>query len=243
MTRDKVAGLAKPTIAEVLAEFLAEQRERVAVGTFRKYQGIVDLFQHCLNRYAYEGLGKAERRLFERLYDAEGDAHREFCQIFGPEHILPHVNSFLTFFIIRKVIAPQGMIRAAGTVMKALAAWLALKGYAGVQEAREAQADGTAAARDLPKAEKLASLLFRFAERQPRGDEDDEIEDHFEITRVEPGKIWLEPPGESAKAKPIEVPEQISRLCTAGWSISGVVGRVGGKWRLVEAWNVYPSGA
>jgi hypothetical protein len=243
MGREKVPRVAKPTIAEVLAEFLTDRRNRVAAGTFRKYQGIVDLFQRCLNGYGHEGLGKAERKLFERLYDAEGDAHREFCQVFGPGHILPHLRYFLTFFMIRKVNAPQGMTRAAGTVMKALAAWLAEKDYADAADAGEAMAEGAAAARDLPKAEKLASLLFRFAETQPHRDEDDEIEDHFEITRVETGRIWLDPMGEAGKAKCIEVTEQIGRLCTVGWSISGAIGRVGGRWRLVEAWNVYPSGA
>jgi hypothetical protein len=242
MPQNRIAGIAEPTIAEVVAEFLADQRKRVGAGTFRNYQGIVDLFQRCLDRYAYEGLGKVERKLFERLYEAEGDAHREFCQIFGPERILPHVNYFLTFFIIRKVIAPQGMIRAAGTVMKRLAAWLAEKGYVKADEARDAKDQGAAAARDLPRAEKLATLLQTFADMQPRGDEDSEIEDHFAITRVEPGKIWLDAMGESRRAKSIEVPELIGRLCTVGWSISGVIGRVGGKWRLVEAWNVYPSG-
>ncbi|MBI1893326.1 MAG: hypothetical protein HYS14_04370 [Candidatus Rokubacteria bacterium] len=39
---------------------------------------------------------------------------------------------------------------------------------------------------------------------------------------------------------PVEVPLEISRRCQVGWSISGVVGRVGKRWRLVEAWNVYP---
>ncbi len=230
----------KPTIAVVLAKFLADQRKRVAAGTFRKYQGILDLFQHCLNRYAYEGLGKTERKLFERLYDAKGEAHREFCQIFGPEHILPHVSYFLNFFMIRKVIAPGSMTSAGGTVMKELAAWLAEKGYAGAEQVRDAQRAGAAAARDLPRAEKLSSLLYHFAERQPPGDEDDEIEDQFEITRVSPGKIWLEPMGEGGRAKPIVVPEQISSLCTVGWSVCGVIGRVRGQWRLVEAWSVYP---
>jgi hypothetical protein len=39
---------------------------------------------------------------------------------------------------------------------------------------------------------------------------------------------------------PIEVPADISRRCKVGWSIPGVVGRVGRRWRIIEAWNVYP---
>ncbi len=243
MGSERVIGIAKPAIAEVLVEFLADQRKRVARGTFRNYQGIVDLFQQGLDRYGHEGLGKAERKLFERLYHAKGKAQREFCQIFGPEHILPQVGYFLNFFMIRKVIAPQSMIRAAGIVMKKLAGWLAEREYAGVEAVVDAQAEGAAAARNLPQAEKLASLLYRFAEQQPRGPEGNEIEDHFEITRIEPGKIWLEPTLESGRPRPIVVSEAISRLCKVGWSVSGVIGRVRGQWRLVEAWNVYPSGA
>jgi hypothetical protein len=39
---------------------------------------------------------------------------------------------------------------------------------------------------------------------------------------------------------PIDVPEDISRRCKVGWSISGVIARVGKRWWIVEAWNVYP---
>ncbi|MBI4481326.1 MAG: hypothetical protein HY652_00410 [Acidobacteria bacterium] len=142
--------------------------------------------------------------------------------------------------MIRKVIAGKELLRAAGTVTKKLAAWLAEKGYVKAEEAEEAAERGGAAARDLPKAEELASLLHEFAENQERGEEDDEIEDHFMLTRVEPGRLWLEGMLDGRELGPLEVPEEISRRCKVGWSISGVVGRAGRRWRLVEAWNVYP---
>lgn len=243
MVRDKVVGIMKPTIAEVLAEFLEEQRPRLSPKTLARYRGVVELLQHCINREAYQTLSKSERKLFERYFNAQGEAHREFCEIFGPERILPEVHGFLSWFMIRKVVAGKDMLHAAGTVTKKLAAWLAEKGYVEPEEAREAKAEGAAAGRDLPKAEELADWLRRFAETEPRGEEDDEIEDHFTVTRVEPGRVWLEPMLERAKVGPIEVPEQISRRCKVGWSISGVVGKARGRWRLVEAWNVYPSGS
>lgn len=243
MGRDKIVGIAKPTIAEVLEEFLAEQRQRLAPKTFRQYRDIVELLHHCLNGYAYQSLGKAERKLFDRYFNAQGDAHREFSQIFGPDRILLEVGGFLDWFMIRKVIAGTETLRAAGTVTKRLAKWLAQKGYVTAEEAGQTVEEGAAAARDLPKCKELAQLLSRFTEGQPRGGEDDEIEDHFTVTRVEPGRIWLEPMLARAKVGPIEVPEAISRRCKVGWSVSGVAGRVRGRWRLVEAWNVYPSGA
>lgn len=232
--------IAKPTIAEVLAEFLEDQRKRLAPKTFADYRGIVKLFESCMNGYAYQGLSKAEAKLFDRLFNANGEAHREFCEVFGPEHILPNLGWFLDFYMIRKVIAGKDFLRMAGTVTKRLAVWLAEKGYVEAGAAEEAREQGATAARDLPKAEELASLLRAFAEDQERGDEDDEVEDHFTITRVERGKIWLEPLLEQGTRGPIHVPEDISRRCKAGWSISGVVGRVRRQWRLVEAWNVYP---
>lgn len=36
------------------------------------------------------------------------------------------------------------------------------------------------------------------------------------------------------------VPEEISSRCKVGWTISGVVGRLGKRWQLVGARNVYP---
>lgn len=230
---------AHPTIAEVLGQFLADQRERLAAKTFAQYESVIELFEHSLNGYAYQSLGKSDAKLFERLFNAEGDKHREFCEIFGPEHVLPNVGEFLDYFMIRKVIAGKDLLRAAGTVTKKLAAWLAENGYAGAAEVEDAKERGAAAARDLPKAEELASRLHRFAEDQARGDEDDEVEDHFMLTRVEPGKIWLEAM-DGRELGPIDVPEDVSRRCKVGWSISGVVGRIGKRWRIVEAWNVYP---
>lgn len=234
------ARIAKPTIAEVLAQFLSDQRQRLAPKTFTNYQDIIELLEHSLNGYAYQSLSKGDAALFGRLHNAKGTERREFCGIFGPEHILPNVGEFLGYFMVRKVIAGKETLRAAGTVTRKLAKWLAEKGYAKGDDAEEAAERGRDAARDLPKADALASLLHEFAEYQERGDEKDEILDHFTLTRVEPGKVWLEGMLDGRAVGPVEVPLEISRRCQVGWAISGVVGRVGKRWRLVEAWNVYP---
>lgn len=229
----------KTTIAEVLAQFLADQRERLTPKTFTRYDTVIELLQHCLDDYAYQSLNKADAKLFDRCFNAKGDEHREFCQIFGPEHILPNVGEFLNYFMIRKVIAGKDLLRAAGTVTKKLAAWLAEKDYADAADVEYAKERGVAAARDLPKSEELARCLRRFTEDQERGSEDDEIESHFMLTRVELGKIWLEGM-DGRELGPIRVPEEISRRCQVGWTISGVVGRLGKRWQIVETWNVYP---
>jgi hypothetical protein len=231
--------MARPTIATVLAEFLTEQQQHRSPKTFAQYQDVVELLQHSLNGYAYLTLSELDAKRFDQRFKAPGDAHREFCEIFGPEYILPNMGEFLGYFMVRKVSASQVLLRAAGTVTKKLAAWLAEKGYADVRAVEVATEQGAAAARDLPKAEALASRLAAFAEAHDEGAAVEASEDHFRIMRVEPGRIWLEGL-DGREHGPIRLPQALSRQCEAGWTISGVVGRVGGRWQLLEAWNVYP---
>lgn len=156
MPRSSTARVARPTIAEVLVQFLAEQQDRLAPRTSAQYRSAVELLQHSLNGYAYQSLDKSAAKLFDQLYNAKGDAHREFCDIFGPEHILPNVDEFLGYFMVRRVIAGKDLLRAAGTMTKKLAAWLAEKGYAGAEEVEDATERGAEAAQNLPRAEELA---------------------------------------------------------------------------------------
>ena len=108
------------TIEAVLDEFLQEQQKRLKPSTMRKYEEIIDLFQSCLDNYAYQSLNKQQNALFDRFYDAEGDEHREFCQLFGQEKILGNVSEFLNYFMIRKVICSKELKQAAGTMIKRL---------------------------------------------------------------------------------------------------------------------------
>src|SRR2546425_10584589 len=94
---------ANPTIAEVLERFLAEQKERLAPRTYSQYREAVALFQWSMNDYGPQYLNKSDRELFDRLYGAKGEEHREFCQIFGPERILTNASEFLGWFLIRKI--------------------------------------------------------------------------------------------------------------------------------------------
>lgn len=172
MTRAEATRIAGPTIAEVLKEFLADQRPRLAARTFGRYEDVINLLVHCLDGCAYQTLGGKEKALFDRLFNATGDEHREFCQIFGPEHILPNLGEFLGYFMVRKVIAGEETLRAAGTVTKRLARWLAEKGHVKAEDAAEGADRGGAASRDLPEAGKLADLLREFAEKHERGGEE-----------------------------------------------------------------------
>ena len=71
--------------------------------------------------------------------------------------------------------------------------------------------------------------------------EDDYIDfDHFVISRIEPGKIWLEPSYEAGLFGPISVPKKATEMLREGWEMSCALGRIQGRWRIMEMGSVYP---
>ncbi len=178
-------------------------------------------------------------RDFDKHFDAEGEQHREFCDIFGPEHIIENVGEFLNYFMVSKVIVGADTLRASGTVMKKLAKWLVEQEYVKSDDADVAIEKGSDAARDLPAAEKLSTLLYDLTagRLEPR---DSDIEGRFSITKVEPGRIWLQDEDDGENYGPILLTEKVTKLCRVGWIISGAVRKSGNRCVLVEAFQVYP---
>lgn len=237
---------AEPDISRVLVEFLEEQGTRLAPRTLAKYGTVLDLLRTHLNGYASESLSAPEAALFERRYNAKGEEHREFCELFGPEKIVENLGSFLDYFMIRKVIAGEDLLRSAGAVTKKLSTWLAEKGYISQETGDEATERSASAARDLPKAERAAQILRDAADRlaidPAKLADDDYLEfDHFTIAQVEPGRLWFAvwQHGRMRKRGPIPVPEPATRWLRPGWTISCALGRVRKSWQLLDVANVY----
>jgi hypothetical protein len=240
--------VAEPTIDAVLDEFLRDQEQRLAKRTHAEYLNIVDLLRYCLDQYAYQGLSGAELALYERLHGA-GDLEEErgFCGIFGPSHIPDHLGMFLDYFMIRKVMASENAMRAAGTVTRKLCQWLAQHGHITHDEGAEGVERGAEAARELPRARRAADLLADGAaelavDSQAVADHDYLEFDHYEIVKVEPGRLWfgLVEGRRRCSIGPVPVPTTASDLLHPGWTVSCALGRIGGVWRILEAANVYP---
>ncbi len=238
---------ATPNIDDVFDEFLREQRLRLRRAVLSHYESVIDLLRQHLNGYAYESLSKPESALFDKHVNAKGEEHREFCQLFGPDKIVGNLGMFLGYFMIRKVMAGAALKRAAGTVTKRLSKWLAEKGYISQEAAAVGHERGADAARDLPKAERAAKLLFDSADAVPidpndLADEDYLEFDHLTVGKVEPGKLWLETyeGGGKKLLGPIPAPKKATDLIQEGWEISCGLGRVRGKWRIIEMGNIYP---
>ncbi|ROQ93303.1 type III PLP-dependent enzyme domain-containing protein [Desulfosoma caldarium] len=231
-------SMAKPNIEDIFAEFLADQKRRLKPQTFRRYEEVISLFHTSLNLYGYQELPTAgENTLYRRLADYKDQT---FCVIFGPEKIPSGVSTFLTFFMIRKVMASESLLRAAGTVTKALMKWLVSKGYAPKEEARKAMELASEASRELPAAERLARLLYDFSQTHPPRTWHDELDDYFVVEEIRPGVLVLS--GVTMETGPLEVkvPRIITDHCKVGWQINLLLGETRSGWRILESGNVYP---
>ncbi len=227
------------TIDEALDRFLAEQRERLSEKTFHRYENVVQLLRHSLDRYAYASLGENERQRWK----AELEAREEgaFCRLFGPEKIPGHLGEFLGDFMVHNVLcAGQELLKASGTVTGKLVRWLSQHGYIDDQAAEDASDQAREASRDLPIAERLGMMLHDVAADAPDIDpeqiaDQDWVEDYLQITNVEPGLIWFE-----GGVGPISVPSKASDLARPGWSVYITAARSAGTWHLLEVGFVYP---
>jgi hypothetical protein len=225
----------KPTVTidQVFREFLAEQEARLSPTTVSKYESILDLFRSCL-----EGYWPGHDEEYERITTAGGT----YCGTFGPDEILGGLSEFLGYFMPHKVVASKATMQAAGTVTKKLVKWLGEKGYVEDDESLELAEERTGrAARDLPASQDLVDLLEAYLDEHAPEHHSRELEDHFTVTRVEPGKLWLEPfVSGDREIGPIPVPREVSDLCKVGWDISGRAVKTPKGWRLAEVWNVSP---
>src|ERR1017187_151887 len=187
------------TIAQVFQEFLADQKDRISHKTFLKYETIISLYKSYL-----EGYWPGHDGEYDKITKAGGT----FCSTFGPEDATDGYSEFLGYFMPRKVMCGKETMQAAGTVTKKLAKWLAEKGY--VEDTEDAQERAGEAAKDLPNAQTVLDNLNAYCDEHAPAQHGGEIEDHFTIDRIEPGKLWLNrlTAGNSVIG-PISVPKQV----------------------------------
>jgi hypothetical protein len=228
------------TIDDVLDAFLSDQRGRLSARTMRSYEDVIDLLRDSLNGYGPNSLDGQDLQRWKQAMDAGDD--EAFCRLLGPEYIIDHIGEFLGYFMVRKVIAGQSLLRASGTVTKALATWLHEHGYTGEAARDHALDRGTEAARDLPRAERLANLLYEQSlaasgiDRRRLGPGDTAGGDlPLQIERVEPGRLFF-----TGGVGPLPVSQEASELARPGWEVTITLARLHGTWQVTEVGNVYP---
>jgi hypothetical protein len=127
-------------------------------------------------------------------------------------------------------------------VTKKLAAWLHEHGHAGEAARDLAVARGVTAHRDLPRAERLANLLYEQSlataavDRATLRAGDLVGEDlPLRIERVEPGKLYF-----TGVDVPLRVPREASDLAGPGWDVTITLIRQRGTLKVIDVGNVYP---
>ena len=231
---------AEPNIRRVLEEFLDEQRDGLRPRTLARYEAVLDLLRSHLNGYAHEGLSAPEAARFERSYNAEGKEHREFCDLFGPEKIVENLGSFLGYFMIRKVVGSESLLRSTGTVTKKLIQWLLEKGHIDQEMADKALEIAMEAARELPAAERLARMLYEYAQSHAPRHWTTELDDYFTVEEVEANCLYLSGMDSETGIVEVTVPREIVEHCKVGWQINLLLGETRSGWRILETGNVYP---
>jgi hypothetical protein len=198
------------TIRNTLTQFLAETGEgnrRSMASPF----AVIELFADYLDGYGHEGLNEFERARF----DKEWSDDNRFCDIFGPDHVQPyHLNSFLSTFVIRKVMSTKGFLKACGPVVERLAAWLREQGHWDEQATRYyRELVGDKAGGDLVGCEELAQALHDHVQCHPVPEaeadaDDDYFNDQFTIKKVEPGRLVFEGLLEGDRTSPSHCPNR-----------------------------------
>jgi len=231
-------NIASPSISEALESFLKEQKLRLSLKTYAKYEDVVRLLTSSLDGYAHQSLAEDERKSWEKRWQQDELAN-SFANSFGPEKIPENIPEFLGYFMVKKVLAGQELLKASATVTRKLLVWLKDKDLIEEAGVDDALAIVDELGPDLPKAEELSYILGTLCLEPPSGRLLEEWEDDYPtIEKIEPGKIWFR--GESTVG-PVVVPKRATDIAKVGWNVSAVyVVRTGEGWRMSEVGNVYP---
>jgi len=225
------------TIKDIFDEFLAEQKARLKPRTYGGYEETIDLFEDCLNGYGPSSLSPEDSDLFDELYD-EG---KEFCEIFGPDMIAPFdISEFLDYFMVKKVVASNSLLKTVGTVMRKFVRWLGEKGYAS-KEDHERMADIVGELKsDMVAVAELSDLIYDYARGSPEVDFEETKDGYFKVADTKSGELWLEDYMGSGKViGPVIVSEEISSKCKKGWEICLELGKTGNAWHMLGSGYVY----
>ncbi|NQE54342.1 hypothetical protein C5S29_12180 [ANME-1 cluster archaeon GoMg3.2] len=227
------------TIKQVFDEFLEEQQVRLKPRTYGGYEDAIYLFEQCLNSYAYQYLDDKDSKLFDKLYN---EKNKEFCELFGPDKIgSSEIGEFLDYFMIRKVMGSEELMKTVGRVMRKFVKWMNEKGYM-----NEGEYDNSAEIVDelkdeLPKVVELSSLIYEYIEDNPPEDFSESVDGYFRVIKIEPRKLWLEDYiACGGTLGPVSVSTEISSMCKEGWVIYLELGKTSKGWQMLVSGTVYP---
>jgi hypothetical protein len=232
------------TIQSALRDFLEDRRGRLGAVDYRLYQHVVFFLELCINNYGHRNLAEADRARFERLFFAPAGG-ADFFEIFGPELLLPELDFFTRSYLHEDVHVSDRVTEKSATVVSDLRDWLVRSGRIEAAVVEEQERLGLERARLSHRLKRLARLLSRQLVSVDLGSLEDRdyvgCDDHL-ILRVEPGRVWLRVYrcGEPDEVGPVVLPVGVTSYLREGWNLCGALGRLRGRWHLVEVAYIHP---
>lgn len=220
-------------INESIDAFLKELSGKLSKNTVQRYQYVLELFHDYLANYA----------------ELSHEEHKDTGIVLTADTRELHdgqVANFLEWFLIRKVIGPAWLNTSAPGIMKKYIQWLDKKGLLAEGAMDDAFEVTKKAAKDLPRVEKAAALLYRLCNKYGDKFQDEDFDDedynegYGEVTGIIEDKLYLRFEHEDKKTGPIQITKEIAKLLKKGDTINLVVGRKGKMWYPLEVGNVYP---
>jgi hypothetical protein len=218
-------------IDESMKLFLKETSDRLSSKTVQKYKYVLDLFHDYLANYgelSYEE-NKDEGIILtadtQELHDGQ-------------------VSNFLEWFLIRKVIGPAWLNTSSPGIIQKYIKWLDKKGLLAEGAMDDVVETTKKAAKDLPRVEKAASLLYKLCDKNSERfsvddfEDEDYMEGYGEVTGIIEDKLYLD--YEDEKTGPIQITKEIAKYLKKGDTVNLVVVRKGKLWYPLEVGNVYP---
>lgn len=211
--------------------FLKETSDKLSPKTTQKYDYVLDLFHDYLANYAelsheeHKDTGIVLTADTQELHDGQ-------------------VSNFLEWFLIRKVIGQAWLYTSAPGIMQKYIKWLNKKGLLAEGAMDDVIETTKKAAKDLPRVEKAASLLYKLCDKNSDRfsvddfEDEDYMEGYGEVTGIIEDKLHLDYEGE--KTGPIQINREIAKHLKKGDTVNLVVVRKGKLWYPIEVGNVYP---
>ncbi|HJS74212.1 MAG TPA: hypothetical protein VJ921_08000 [Vicinamibacteria bacterium] len=242
-----VAVVGTATIQSVLSEFLHDRCRILKPVELRLYGHVLLFLQLCINNYGHRNLDEESRAQYETLNRGLEGAGREFFELFGPELLLPELDFFTGVFLLTEVHTSDKVVRKAKEVVSELRLWLVARGYVSPEELLSS--DEAVRTRERLK-KRLRPLLRRFDRSLVTVDPSTLLEEDYValdahlVGRVEPGRVWLRVHRRAAPEEigPIAVPGELTSHLRKGFALWCSLGRLRGRWRLLELSEVHPRG-
>ena len=223
------------TINETFLEFLDEQKEELSPRTYNDYKNLILLFEEYLDECASDDLYEEDKELYK---ERQKNEHKEYCQIFDLAYIAPlYIEYLLEDYLINDFGASATFVETSRRFFRKFLPWAYEKGYLDLENYNElievVKGIKKKSKKTASQVQEFGRVLCDYVDAHPAEESPDWKEGDFEITRIEPGKLWVEDYLDPHREiGPVKVSVEVSSLAKVGWYINFGIQKVGDFWQI-----------